>query len=352
MFNSEAVDKLIQSGLEDNTFPGAAISVGDKNGEIYRKIYGFRQIVPTTKPMEQDTMFDVASLTKIVPTTMIALRLIQDGKLNLSASLGEFFNAQEDKRGITISHLMTHTSGMPAHVLLQDLVKSPKDAIDYLLGIDLLDAPGKAVVYSCLGFILLGKICETLGGENLSTLAKKWVFDPLGLKTAGYCPDKSNSFAVTEFDHEASVWLEGTVHDENARFLGGVSANAGMFANIQEMATLAMMLANKGSLGDAVIVQKPVFEHAIKNHTTHCPEGRGLGFEVKSTELISCGEVFPVGSYGHTGFTGTSLWVDIETSQYVVFLTNRVHPTRENIQHIPFRRKLHDLCAREYRGLK
>jgi len=350
MLNTKAIDELMNKGVEEEIFPGAAISIGDKNGELFRKTYGFRQLVPQKKHMESDTLFDIASLTKLI-TSLVALKLVDDGLLELDDTLSKFFNAPADKAQITIKQLMTHTSGLPAHENVYSLVKEPSEAFDFILGLNLLDEPGKAVVYSCLGYILLGRICEILGGESINILAKKWVFEPLGLKSAAYNPDKLHTFAVTEFDTVTDTWLEGVVHDENARFLKGISGNAGAFANIEDMATIAMMFANKGRIGDTVIIKEDLFEEAIKNLTTHCPEGRGLGFEIKSNVLISCGSEFSIGSYGHTGFTGTSLWIDIETGLYVVLLSNRVHPTRENVKHMPFRRELHDLCVKEYGGV-
>ena len=348
MLNTKIIDEMIKKGLEERIFPGAAISIGNKSGELFRKIYGFRQIFPQKHPMESDTLFDIASLTKIF-TSIVALKLIQDGSLSLSDTLGKFFDAPSDKAKITIAHLMTHTSGLPAHEHVYNLVKEPSETFDFILSMKLLDEPGKAVVYSCLGYILLGRICEILGGNTIENLAKRWIFEPLGLESTAYNPEKNHTFAVTELDTVTNTWLDGVVHDENARFLKGISGNAGIFANIDDMATFAMMLANKGTFGDKVIIEQNLFEEAIKNLTAHCPEGRGLGFEIKSNTLISCGNVFSVGSYGHTGFTGTSLWVDIETGLYVVFMSNRVHPTRENVKHIPFRRELHDLCATEYK---
>jgi len=347
MFNTKNIDELIKKGLADEAFPGAAISIGDKNGELFRATYGFRQTIPQELPMEGETLFDIASLTKLF-TSLVALKLVQDGKLSLGDTLSKFFDAPSDKADITVKHLMTHTSGIPAHEHVYNLVEKPADAPTFILSLELLGSPGDTVVYSCLGYILLGKICEKLGGDTIDNLAKKWLFDPMGLTSTAYNPDKNYTFAATEFDTVTNAWLCGVVHDENARFLEGISGNAGIFASIKDMAVFASMLVNKGCIGDKVLIEKDLFEHAIKNLTPHCPEGRGLGFEVKSDVLISCGNNFSVGSYGHTGFTGTSLWVDVETSLYVVLLTNRVHPTRENVKHMPFRRELHDLCAAEY----
>jgi len=349
MFDSEAIEKLIYYGMEEGIYPGAAISIGDKSGELFRKTYGFRQIYPEKKLMEPDTLFDIASLTKVVSTTIITLKLIQEGKLSLSDTLDKFFETPDSKKEITIHQLMTHISGLPAHVRLDYLVKNPNDVCSCILDLDLIAPPGKNVVYSCLGFILLGKICEMLGGKTIDKLANDWVFAPMGLKSAAYNPDKNNTFAVTEIDEYTGAWLDGVVHDENARFLSGISGNAGVFANIADVAKLSIMLANKGKIGNGTIISTELFEEAIKNHTTHCDEGRGLGFAVKGNMPVSCGDIFPKGSYGHTGFTGTSIWIDRETSQYVTFLTNRVHPTRENSKLVLFRREIHDCCARAYR---
>ena len=346
--DAEPINMLIGQAMQEGMFPGAAISIGDKNGEIFRGYYGWRSFYPVKLPMDPDTLFDLASLTKIISTTMVALVLVGAGKLNLSDKLGKFFDTQADKQSITIRQLMTHTSGLPAHVPIYNLASAPEDTCRLILDLNL--GPDTNVVYSCLGYILLGKICEMVGGTTIDKLAQHYVFEPLGLQTATYNPcTKTNTFAATEYCNVRKEWLSGVVHDENARFIGGVSGNAGVFADINDCGILAMMFANKGSLNGKTVVPQDLFEEAIKNHTLHCDEGRGLGFAVKGRAPVSCGSIFPVGSYGHTGFTGTSIWIDAETSQYVVFLTNRVHPTRDDNRLAAFRSVLHDCCAKEYR---
>jgi CubicO group peptidase (beta-lactamase class C family) len=342
---------MIRRGLEGGVYPGAAISIGDKNGEIYSNFYGYRALQPASLPMECDTMFDMASLTKIFSTTMVALKLIEKNKLRLEDTLSLFFCAPKDKKDINITQLMTHTSGLPADIDLEKEADSPAGACTAILNTPLLAKPGALVEYSCLGFILLGKICETIAGAGLDILAREYVFEPLGLTSTGYCPDIENNgnFAITEYANDKNSWLCGIVHDENARFLNGISGNAGVFSNIKDAALFAKMLANRGSVNGQSFIDPELFNEAIKIHTPQFDEGRGLGFAIKSRVPVSCGTIFPVGSYGHTGFTGTSLWVDAETTQYVVFLTNRVHPTRENVKLLPFRGELCDCCAREYR---
>lgn len=349
--DTSGIDKLINQAMFDGAFPGAAISIGDKNGEIYRKVYGVRTIEPLPETMEEDTIFDLASITKVVSTTMVALCYMDVQGLKEDDTLDMFFDAPADKAGITIKQIMTHTSGLPAHAPLYDICSAPSSVCRTILKMPLLAPPGQNVVYSCLGYILLGAICEIVGGASLDELANRFVFEPLGLKNTTYKP-KGTNFATTEYCQKAKTWLNGVVHDENARFLGGVSGNAGVFSNIGDSAVLAAMFANKGKWGGKTIVSQSVFERAVQDLTTHCEEGRGLGFAVKGRAAVSCGSIFPAGSYGHTGFTGTSMWVDAETSQYVVFLTNRVHPTRENNKLGPFRSILHDCCAKAYRDIK
>ncbi|MCL2287558.1 MAG: beta-lactamase family protein, partial [Firmicutes bacterium] len=281
-------------------------------------------LYPEKLLMEENTLFDLASLTKIISTTMVALALIEAEKLSPDDTLDKFFNLPDDKRQITIRHLMTHVSGLAAHIPLYNLAKSPVDVYDVILSQPLQTQPGTNVVYSCLGFILLGKICEMVGDAGLDELASRFVFRPLGLKNIGYNPAAmSSTFAATEYCPELQEWLCGTVHDENARFMGGVSGNAGLFADIGDCAAVATMFANKGK----GVISQYLFEEAIKNHTAHFDEGRGLGFAVKNEPNL----------YGHTGFTGTSIWVNAETGLYVVFLTNRVHPTRDDNRLTAFR---------------
>jgi len=342
---------MINQAIADGVFPGAAISIGDKNGEIYRNFYGFRALEPDKIPMEANTVFDLASLTKIVSTTMVALCFMDVQGLKTDDTLGMFFDAPEDKKDITIRQIMTHTSGLPAHAPLYELCTNPSDVHRTILEMPLLAPPGTNVVYSCLGFILLGKICEIVGNAPLDELVRRFVFEPLGLTATVYKPAGDN-FAVTEYCETYGGWLSGVVHDENARFMGGVSGNAGIFADINDCSIITAMFANKGKWNGKTIVSQNIFEQAIQNLTNHCNEGRGLGFAVKGRAPVSCGTIFPEGSYGHTGFTGTSMWVDAETSQYVVFLTNRVHPTRDNNLLIPFRGKLHDACAKAYKDME
>ncbi|MCL2702480.1 MAG: beta-lactamase family protein [Defluviitaleaceae bacterium] len=342
--------EIINWGRTHGVYPGAALSTGDAGGELFRMHCGYSSFYPRPEEMRADTLFDVASLTKIMSTAMVALKFIEEKRLNLSDPLDYFFDTPADKKGVTIWHLMTHTSGLPAHVDLWRIPFSgPERVSDDILKQPLLYDTGKDVTYSCLGFILLGKICEKLGGAGLGHLADDMVFKPLGMKNTGYNPINTKNIVSTEYSFEEGRYICGEVHDENARYIGGVSGNAGIFSTIGDCAVFAQMLASKGSHDGKEFINRDLFLESIKNHTIGLSEGRGLGFVVKAGLPSSSGNVFPDGSYGHTGFTGTSIWIDIETTQYLALLTNRVHPTRENEAMIRHRKEIHDVCATDYR---
>ncbi|MGL4338566.1 MAG: serine hydrolase domain-containing protein, partial [Turicibacter sp.] len=200
---------------------------------------------------------------------------------------------------------------------------------------------GSDVIYSCTGYITLGKILEKVGGVPLDELFNEYVVKPLDLKTIGYNL-KHDHIAKTSDDDEA-----GIVHDPNARFMGGVSGNAGVFASIDSVSQFACLLANRGTLHGKTYIKPAMFKCAIKNYSKEGFEARGLGFSLKQDHTSPAGDLFSIGTYGHTGYTGTDLWVDEETGTYIVFLTNRVYLGDENRKIIPFRRVLHNCIMNE-----
>lgn len=235
---------------------------------------------------------------------------------------------------------MTHTSGIAAHFHLTDWTDDPAKAVDVILAQPLVARPGEATIYSCMGYILLGKILEQVGGQHLDRLARDWVFDPLGMTRTTYRPE--GDIAPTEWDSINGRLICGTVHDENARFLKGISANAGVFSDLDDMIRFAVMLACGGSQADGSAFLSPaMYRLATTNQTPGKSEHRGLGFQLAGDGSFM-GDLFPAGSFGHTGFTGTSLAVDPSSGLYVVLLTNRVNPTRDNLAIIRFRKIFHN----------
>lgn len=336
--NFTKCERLLNEALQRGTFPCFAAAVGQGADVWFCKTDGSRALYPERLPLTADTRFDMASLSKLIGTTMAALRLIEDGKLALFDCIGDFFDGCHGKEAITVRELMTHTSGISAHIPLWTRGIAPEQAADEILREPLVYQTGTETVYSCMGYILLGRILEKIEGEPLDRIVKRLVLDPLSMKESGYNPAPGTPCALTEFDPVMNAYLNGVVHDENARFLGGVSGNAGIFCTLRDAVRFAQMLSVRGK----GFLSSRMFELAVTDHTPACSESRGLGFQLYSGKRFPAGDLMAPGSFGHTGFTGTSIYVDSATGVYAVLLTNRVHPTRENAGILAFRRHFHN----------
>lgn len=369
---------LLTDALTRGIIPCAAYAVG-RGHEIYDKAsLGYRSLFPAREALTEDTRFDMASLTKLLSTTMVALRLLQEGVLLLSDPLARFFtpeelvDAPEGRREATVFHLMTHTSGITPHIPLQKALSA--QGIDYskasdseIIGTILRSKPfgevGEQVHYSCMGYILLQRIIERVCGQSLDRLAQDYVFQPLGMTQTGYLPfgDNQNhpeaNVAVTEFSSHHGYYISGHVHDENAHFLGGISGNAGVFSTLRDCVTFAQMLSLGGALPAATpgesgsrLLSPRIFQLATTDHTRGKAESRGLGFQLRPPlpALSAAGDLFSYGSYGHTGFTGTSLYVDAQTGLWAVLLTNAVHLGRDKTEFFHVRRCFHNAVIGEF----
>lgn len=333
----EQVHQLIQTGLEQGAYPAAAVAVGIGNQVMLKRAYG---------SCRDTTLFDMASVSKILSATMIAFRFLEEGLLRLYDTVGYFFpEAPDDKKNITILQLMTHTGGFTPHFYLSDYASGPADAVKAILDYPLAQAPGSDPSYSCMGYILLGKILEKIGGAPLDLLAEKYVFAPLGMAHTTYRP--TGDIAPTEADPATGKPLCGVVHDENARFLNGISANAGVFSDLNDMIIFTKMLALGGRLEDGTQYLSPaMLKAALQNRTPNSKgEYRGLGFNLSRSPANFLGDLMSPRAYGHTGFTGTSIAVDPDTGLWVVLLTNRVCPTRANAQLVRMRSLIHNAAA-------
>jgi len=354
----ERADQIFSEAIEKFAAPSAVLAVGDRSGCLFKKAYGYSRYYPDSKAPDgvyplgkyegsvratEDTLYDLASLSKLVATTFAALRSIEEGVICLSDTLSVLIKDRpvpDDKKNITVRQLMTHTSGMPSHFHIKDRLEkkgiheySSDAALDCLLETDLAYAPGTKVVYSCMGYILLGKILESLYGKPLDAIADELVFKPLGMNSTCYAPWKKKGFdpekcAVTEYSTETKKYWCGVVHDENARFLEGISGNAGVFSDVNDLIIFADMLSNRGVHAGKPFISQSLFELAVSNLTPGMDEYRGLGFSLYDGGMFSTGDLMAPLSYGHTGFTGTSLFVDAKSGFYYVLLTNRVHFTR------------------------
>lgn len=351
--------KLIQNGI-GTAFPCAAVAIGAGHKVFARKFFGFRQVQPTTLNITEDTLFDIASLSKLVATTMVALQFIENGKLDLNDNIGLFIADTGNFDDCEIRHLLTHTSGLPSWIPLFKELNSGSDALRAILNTDRYYETDKDVSYSCMGYIVLGHILENVGGKPLYELAEEHVFSPLGMHSTCYNPlsTKYNAekipIAATELYSDTGEWATGHVHDENAYFLGGVSGNAGVFTTLDDMIKFAEMCSEKGITKDGdIYLSRKTFDLAIKNYTPDKAESRGLGFQLKGVQNSPMGELMSKGSYGHTGFTGTSFYTDSETGLWGILLTNAVHYGRDHrSEYFNLRRRFYDTMYAEYKKLR
>ncbi|MBR2914372.1 MAG: beta-lactamase family protein [Clostridia bacterium] len=340
--NTENLKNILLKGLEQGAYPCCAAAVGRGNEVFFRFSAGHRALFPEKLPLTENTLFDMASLTKLMGTTMACLRMLEEGKIALNDKISKYFSQCFGKEDITVFMLMTHTSGISAHMPLY-LDKDGGDAVSAILSKPLAYPTGTKTVYSCMGYILLGKILEKIEGKTLDKIVKERVFVPLGMENSFYNPPADAICAATERDIFTGEMVCGVVHDENARFLKGVSGNAGMFCTVNDTVRFAKMLSQRG----AGYLDEKTFSLAVTDYTPDFDESRGLGFQLYGGKPFPGGSKMSIGSYGHTGFTGTSLFVDNKTGVYAILLTNRVHPTRENGLLYPTRREFYDTVFSE-----
>jgi len=333
------VDEIVQAGIAAKAAPGAVVLIGRGDQTVYEKAYGTRATVPSTEPMTLDTVFDLASLTKVVATTTAVMTLVEQGRVRLNDPVASFVPGFDryGKAGITVRHLLTHVSGLRPDVDLH-----PWTGYDAALALAIDEvptaAPGEQFVYSDINFFLLGDIVSRVTGESLDKYLTRVVFGPLGLRDTGFLPAKTllPRIAPTERCAEQDAWpcrrpdaapLRGVVHDPTARRMGGVAGHAGLFSTAQDLQRFARMLINGGELDGVRILSPATVARMITPVTLPANAGtRGLGWDIDTSFSSNRGDLFPIGSYGHTGFTGTSLWIDPASKSYVIFLSSRLHP--------------------------
>lgn len=327
----EAAFALLAEEIGTGRLPGAVAAVVRRGVVVALRSMGWAQLYPERRVMAPDTLFDLASLTKVMATLPAVLVLLERGALRLddpvSLYLPEF--AGEGREEVRLRHLLTHTAGLPAGVPLWQDPGDRASRIRRACQAPLLAPPGTRVIYSDVGFILLGEVVERVAGRPLDRFVQDHVLQPLGLREARFNPPPAvrPRCAATEYREALGRYLCGEVHDENAAALDGVAGHAGLFATAAEVAAYGQMWLAGGSLGGVQILSPAAVAAATRDQTPGLQEARGWGWLVvrPGSEGLSCGDLFSPGSFGHTGFTGTSLWVDPARELVVVLLTNRVH---------------------------
>jgi beta-N-acetylhexosaminidase len=343
---------LLDRALADGAFPGGVLAVG-WNNQLAVHPFGQLEREGEAYDVDEDSIYDVASLTKPIVTTTAVMMLAQQGHLDLDTPVQTYLPsfaaaAKSDpnptwRARVTVRMLLLHDSGLPDHRDFYKEAKGHDGILARVLAEPLVREPGTQVEYSDLGFILLGEIVQRLSGEPLDVFAKQEIFDTLGMDRSMFNPPRKlrEDIAPTELDsafRKRMIW--GEVHDENAWAMGGVSGHAGLFSTAQDIAVFAQMILNGGIYGHERLLARSTIQQFTARHTIG-DSARTLGWDVPQ-QPSSSGQYFSAKSFGHMGFTGTSLWIDPERKLFVVFLTNRVHPTRANEKIRQVRPALHD----------
>ena len=344
----DRIDSLLHGAIADRSFPGAAVAIGRPGVTNFSRAYGF-QTYDSAERITEESIFDLASITKVVATTTAVMMLYESGELALDSSvvtyLPEFGQAGKDE--ITVRHLLTHSSGLAPFRRYYEMpeIKKRIDLVNHIMEDSLSYEPGTRVRYSDLGIITLGLVVEAVTGRPLDKYASEEIFEPLAMRSTGFTTtlDASlESFVPTEVDTTFRMQLmKGAVHDEAAYIMGGVAGHAGLFSNLKDLTRFAHMMLNKGKIGELQFLQP----ETIETFTSLAPNTeRGLGWDIRSSSgYSSAGSLFGPRSYGHTGFTGTSIWIDPDAQVFTILLTNRVHPTRANQKIRGIRPKLADI---------
>ncbi|GBD87371.1 esterase EstB [bacterium BMS3Abin03] len=348
-YNFAEVDMIIQSAIGDSAFPGAVVLVSKDGKIIYEKAFGHLTYDNTSAAVTKNTIYDLASLTKVIATTTAAMICYDRNLFPLDDPVSKYIPefAQNGKENVTIKNLLLHNSGLPAYKRFYKQYTSADSVINDIYKTPLNNPPGSKFDYSDLGMITLAKVIEKVTGKQFDIFCKEEIFQPLGMNSTYFNPPDSLKYKIapTEIDNywrHKLVW--GKVHDETAALLNGVAGHAGLFSTAEDINNLLQMLLNGGTFNGHRIIKEETIKLFTKRYSKQST--RALGWDTKSKENSSAGNLFDISSFGHTGFTGTSVWVDPTRNLSVVFLTNRVYPTRKNKKLYKVRPALHDAVIR------
>lgn len=342
----DQIDELVMSGIRDSVFPGAAITVIKDGKLFYENSYGRFTYEDSSPEVKLNSLFDIASLTKVTATTFAVMKLYEEGNISLDSSVGYYMPEFRDKPTVTVRSILLHNSGLPASKIYYKLGLQGQQIIDDICNTPLEYKTGSKTVYSDLGMIILGKVVERVTGEELDDHLRRVLWAPAGMSMTRFNPDDANiPFCVpTEID---DYWrfrlVQGTVHDENCTLLGGISGHAGIFSTVQDVGKFMLMLLNGGLAGGEQLIKPATIATFLKRGGGK--SSRALGWDTNFEHKGLGGKKFPVYSFGHTGFTGTSIWADPVSKFALILFTNRVHPTRDKEGMKAFRLRYHEALA-------
>ncbi|MCI0432930.1 MAG: serine hydrolase, partial [Gemmatimonadetes bacterium] len=347
------VDSIVSVALDEGVAPGAAVAIGRSGRLVHLRGYGRTDSSADSEPVSDSTLWDMASLTKVVVTTTLAMMLVDEDRLDLDARLSRYLPEWPDTdsaRRVTVRHLLRHDGGFVAYGPLWREARGRHAYLERIANVPLDYEPGTRTVYSDYGIILLGLIVEHIAGAPLDVLANARILAPLGMTDSGFRPlgwTDRGRIAPTEVDTVFRMrHVRGEVHDENAFALGGVAGHAGLFSSARDLAVFANLLLASGETGGRQLIREATLREFTRRQSE--ASSRALGWDTPAPGS-SAGEWFSESSFGHTGFTGTSVWVDPARDVFVAILTNRVNPTRDNQRHTALRRDLADAVQQAIR---
>ncbi len=326
------IDEAIADEIAKKQLPGAVVLVGRQGKIVWRKAYGNRALEPNTEAMTPDTIFDLASLTKVVATATSVMILVERGKIRLGDPVSRYIPefGEMGKKTITVEQLLTHRSGLIADNALEDYQHGVEKAWENIWKLAPIAEVGSKFIYSDVNFEVLGELVRRISGKPLNEFAAENIYRSLGMKDTGFVPAKALQARVAPTEQRENRWMRGEVHDPRSYLLGGVAGHAGLFSTADDLARYCQMILRGGSLNGVRILSQMGVARMTEGRASggNASDGnvRGLGWDLFTGFSANRGDLFPVGSFGHTGFTGTGLWLDPSSETFVVFLSNRVHP--------------------------
>jgi uncharacterized protein YbbC (DUF1343 family)/CubicO group peptidase (beta-lactamase class C family) len=344
------LDDAIEAEIARQQLPGAVVIVGRQGKIVWRRAYGNRALEPQPEPMTTDTIFDLASLTKVVATATSVMILVERGSLRLGDPVARYIPefAQVGKQNITVEQLLIHRSGFMPDNDIKDYEQGPEQAMLNIWKLAPIAAPGTRFIYSDVNFIVLAELVKRVSGKPLDQFAAENIFSPLGMKDTGFKPNaalkarfaptekRGGSQVVPSTGEQSAVeehWMRGEVHDPRSYLLGGVAGHAGLFSTADDLASYCQMILNRGEYQGQRILSPLTVARMTQPREVggNGSDGqwRALGWDYYTSFSVNRGDLFPVGSFGHTGFTGTGIWIDPASETFIVFLSNRVHPRLE-----------------------
>jgi Beta-lactamase class C and other penicillin binding proteins len=322
------IDPLIQAAIDSGEMPGAVVLIGTRDRILHFQAYGQRQVLPTPEPMTLDTIFDLASVTKPVATGTGMMLLIEQGKIDPAAPVSKYLPefGTNGKESVTVSQLLTHTSGLIPDNHIRDYTGTQEQIWERICALDLRAPPGEKFQYSDVGFIVLGKLIERISGESLDQWVSRQIFQPLGMNDTGYCPPESLRERIAPTEKEGENWIRGTVHDPRARRMNGVAGHAGLFSSASDLSRYARMILHQGELDGVRVLKPETIDAMLVSRPVPGSGVRTWGWDRQTGFSRNKGKGMSERAIGHGGFTGTGLWIDPGNDLYVIFLSSRLHP--------------------------